>query len=223
MSSNEPVDDRRTERDRMVDRHIVARGITDAMTVAAMRTVRRHDFVPPAMAFEAYTDRPLPIGHGATISQPYIVALMTEALRLRPHDRVLEVGTGSGYGAAVLAECAGHVTTIETVEPLAEAARARLETHGSRVEVIVGDGSEGYEPAGQFDAISVTAAAPEIPPPLLAQLAPGGRLVMPVGRGVEELVRIERTPDGDRRDVICAVRFVALTGRHGTGEPSPAG
>ncbi|MEO6651028.1 MAG: protein-L-isoaspartate(D-aspartate) O-methyltransferase [Ilumatobacteraceae bacterium] len=227
MAGNEPVedpfDDRGAERDRMVDRHIVARGITDATTIAAMRTVRRHGFVPAAMAFDAYADRPLPIGHGATISQPYIVALMTEALRLRPQDRVLEVGTGSGYGAAVLAECAGHVTTIESVEALATGARIRLTAFAPRVEVIVGDGSEGYEPSGPFDAISVTAAAPQIPPPLLAQLAPGGRLVMPVGRGAEELVRIERTPDGDRRDVICAVRFVPLTGRHGTGEPSPAG
>lgn len=221
MQSDEPSDDRRAERDRMVDRHIVARGITDAATIAAMRSVRRHDFVAASSADEAYDDRPLPIGYGATISQPYIVALMTEALHLRPTDRVLEVGTGSGYGAAVLAECAGHVTTIETVEALASAARSRLAACSGRIDVIVGDGSTGHDLAGPFDAISVTAAAPQIPPPLLARLAGGGRLVMPVGRGIEELIRIERTPDGDRRDVICQVRFVPLTGRHGTGEPSP--
>lgn len=199
----------------MVDRHIAARGISDATTLAAMRTVRRHAFVPQAIAADAYDDRPLPIGHGATISQPYIVALMTEALRLGPTDRVLEIGTGSGYGAAVLAECAGHVTTVETVEPLAAAARTRLASFGPRVEVIHGDGSDGHGPGQPFDAISVTAAATEIPQPLLDQLAAGGRLVMPVGRGVEELVRIERTADGDRRDVICRVRFVPLVGRHG--------
>lgn len=200
----------------MVGRDVVARGITDAATIAAMRTVRRHDFVPRAIAKDAYDDRPLPLGHGATISQPYIVALMTEALRLRPTDRVLEIGTGSGYGAAVLAACAGHVTTVENVEPLAAAARKRLSSHGPRVLVIVGDGSEGHEPGGPYDAISVTAAAEPIPPPLLDQLAPGGRLVMPVGSTVADLVRVERTRGGDRRDVICRVRFVPLVGRHGS-------
>ena len=199
----------------MVERQLRHRGIADEAVLAAMGTVERHHFVPSAVADDAYDDRPLPIGFGATISQPYIVALMTEALRLGPGDRVLEVGTGSGYGAAVLAECAAHVTTLESVEPLATAARDRLAEYGDRVEVVVSDGSIGHPDGGPYDAISVTAAAPAVPPPLLEQLATGGRLVVPVGRGDQELVRIERTPDGDRREVLCQVRFVPLTGRHG--------
>ncbi len=199
----------------MIERQLRRRGITDESVLAAMGAVPRHRFVPDALAGDAYGDRPLPIGFGATISQPYIVALMTEALELRPTDRVLEVGTGSGYGAAVLAECAAHVTTIESVEPLAAAARARLTSYGDRVDVIVGDGSLGHPAGAPYDAISVTAAAPDIPPPLLDQIAPGGRLVLPVGRGNEELIRIDRTEQGDRRTVLCAVRFVPLTGHHG--------
>ena len=199
----------------MVERHLRDRGIADEAVLAAMGAVERHRFVPGAVADEAYDDRPLPIGFGATISQPYIVALMTEALRLGPGDRVLEVGTGSGYGAAVLAECAAHVTTLESVEPLAIAARERLAQNGARVEVVVSDGSVGHPAGRPYDAISVTAAAPSVPPPLLEQLAAGGRLVVPVGRRDQELVRIEHTSDGDRRDVLCLVRFVPLTGRHG--------
>lgn len=199
----------------MVERQLRHRGIADERVLTAMTTVERHRFVPEALVGHAYDDRPLPIGFGATISQPYIVALMTEALLLRPDDRVLEVGTGSGYGAAVLAECGMTVTTLESTGPLAVAARERLGEYGDRVEVVLGDGSLGYPAGAPYDAISVTAAAPVPPPPLLDQLAPGGRLVLPLGRGDEELVRIDRTPDGDRRTVLCQVRFVPLTGRHG--------
>jgi protein-L-isoaspartate(D-aspartate) O-methyltransferase len=219
MPEIRPADDRRDARrdarDRMVDEQLARRDITDPRVLAAMRSVPRHDFVPTGQAVEAYADRPLPIGHRATISQPYIVALMTQALRIRPDDRVLEIGTGSGYGAAVLAELAAHVTTVETVPELAESARRHLVGYGDRVEVITGDGSLGHPAGAPYDAISVTAAGPEVPPPLLAQLADDGRLVMPVGRAVEDLVQITRTSDGDRREVLTQVRFVPLTGEHG--------
>lgn len=207
--------DHRAARDRMVDRQLAARDITDERVLDAMRTVPRHEFVPSRLAGRAYDDHPLSIGHDVTISQPYIVALMTQALRLRPDDRVLEVGTGSGYAAAVLAELAAHVITVECIEPLAEQARRRLARYGSRVEVVVGDGSLGWPDAAPYDAIVVTAAAPAIPPPLLDQLGPGGRLVIPVGRGVESLVRVTRTPSGDEREELLPVRFVPLTGEYG--------
>jgi protein-L-isoaspartate(D-aspartate) O-methyltransferase len=208
-------DDRRADRERMVARQLVARDIVDPRVLAAMRRVARHRFVPTSVSGEAYDDRPLPIGFDVTISQPYIVALMAQALRLRPTDRVLEVGTGSGYAAAVLAELASHVTTIECIDPLAELARDRLAGYGDRVQVVTGDGSLGYPANAPYDAITVAAAAPAVPPPLLDQLASGGRLVIPVGRGAEDLIRITRTADGDVRDVITQVRFVPLTGRHG--------
>lgn len=209
--------DRAAERHRMVELQLAARDITDDRVLDAMRRVPRHEFVPPAVAPEAYSDQPLPIGHGATISQPYIVAFMAQALRLAPGDRVLEVGTGSGYAAAVLAEIVDDVTTIECTVPLAEEARSRLARYGDRVRVLVGDGSVGAPEGAPYDAIVVTAAAPTIPPPLLDQLAPGGRLVVPVGRGVESLVRVTRTPTGDAREELLAVRFVPLTGEYGMG------
>jgi protein-L-isoaspartate(D-aspartate) O-methyltransferase len=201
----------------MVSEHLAARDITDARVLAAMAKVPRHDFVPAELANQAYDDRPLPIGHDATISQPYVVAFMTQALGIAPTDRVLEVGTGSGYGAAVLAELALHVTTIEFVAELADLAALRLVDYGERVEVIHGDGSLGAPDAAPFDVISVTAGARQIPEPLLEQLAPGGRLVIPVGRGAEELIRITRTPTGDVRESLLGVRFVPLRGRHGIG------
>lgn len=208
--------DHRAARERMVDHQLAARDITDERVLDAMRRVPRHEYVPEHERHAAYADHPLPIGHGVTISQPYIVAFMTQALRLQPGDRVLEVGTGSGYAAAVLAEIADDVTTIECIEPLAEAARARLARYGDRVRVVTGDGSLGHEPHAPYDAIVVTAAAPEIPQPLLDQLAPGGRLVIPVGRGVEQLVRVTRTEHGDEHEDLLPVRFVPLTGEHGT-------
>lgn len=198
----------------MVDEQLAARDIHDERVLAALRRVPRHEFVE-ADPIDAYDDRPLPIGHGVTISQPYIVALMTQALAVNDTDRVLEVGTGSGYGAAVLAELAAHVTTIEMIEPLAIAARTRLTDRYDHVEVVYGDGTTGHPPGAPYDAVSVTAAGPTIPPPLLEQLAPGGRLVMPVGRGVERLVRLTRGPDGDVTEELTAVRFVPLQGRHG--------
>jgi len=201
-------------RERMVDEQLAPRGIDDERVLAAMRSVPRHEFVPHDLVGDAYADAPMPIGHGATISQPFIVAFMTQALAIRPTDRVLEVGTGSGYGAAVLAQLAAHVTSVEVVAPLAAAARERL-TSRSNVEVITGDGSLGHLVGAPFDAISVTAAAPAVPEPLLAQLAPGGRLVMPVGSGVEQLIRVSRTAEGDSTETLLAVRFVPLRGRHG--------
>lgn len=209
-------DARRAARDRMVDDQLVARDIRDARVLAAMRNLPRDEFVPGAEAVDAYADHPLPIGFGVTISQPYIVALMAQELQLSPTDRVLEIGTGSGYAAAVLAELAGEVVTVEFVESLATSARARLAQYGSRVTVVTGDGSLGFEPGAPYDAISVTAAAAAVPPPLLDQLAVGGRLLMPVGRGVEDLVRVTRTETGLQRDVITQVRFVPLVGEHGT-------
>jgi protein-L-isoaspartate(D-aspartate) O-methyltransferase len=207
--------DHRAARLRMVAEQLASRDITDEQVLLAMRRVPRHEFVPEHLARQAYDDWPLPIGHDVTISQPYIVAFMTQALRLRPGDRVLEVGTGSGYAAAVLAEMVEDVTTIECIEPLAELARTRLARYGARVLVVTGDGSLGYAPRAPYDAIVVTAAAPEIPEPLLDQLAPGGRLVIPVGRGVEQLVRVTRTEHGDEREELLPVRFVPLTGEHG--------
>lgn len=202
-------------RERMVDQQLAARDITDDLVLDAMRRVPRHEYVPDDEQHAAYTDHPLPIGHGVTISQPYIVAFMTQALLLRPGDRVLEIGAGSGYAAAVLAEIADDVTTVECIEPLADLARERLARYGDRVHVVTGDGSLGYEPHAPYDAIVVTAAAPEIPQPLLDQLAPGGRLVIPVGRGTEQLVRVTRTDQGDEHEHLLPVRFVPLTGVHG--------
>jgi protein-L-isoaspartate(D-aspartate) O-methyltransferase len=203
----------------MVERQLERRGITDRRVLEAMGRVPRHEFVPGASVDQAYSDQPLPIGHGVTISQPYIVALMTQALELRGDERVLEVGTGSGYAAAVLAELAASVVSVETIGPLAELARSRLATYGDRVLVVEGDGSNGYPDAAPYDAISVTAAAPEIPRPLLDQLAPGGRLIMPVGRGTEDLVLVTRTDDGFERRTITRVRFVPLTGEPGQHPP----
>ena len=209
--------DHRAARLRMVAEQLAARDITDERVLEAMRRVPRHEFVPARVADQAYDDHPLPIGHDVTISQPYIVALMTQSLRLQPGDRVLEIGTGSGYAAAVLAEIADDVTTVECIEPLAEQSRARLSSYGERVRVIAGDGSLGYEPHAPYDAIVVTAAAPEIPRPLLDQLASGGRLVVPVGSGVEQLVRVTRTEHGDEHEELLPVRFVPLTGEYGVG------
>ena len=197
----------------MVQTQIAARGIRDERVLAAMRRVPRHLFVDPADVAEAYDDHPLPIGHDQTISQPYIVAIMSELARVRPGARVLEVGTGSGYQAAVLAEMGATVWTIEIVEPLASSARDRLRRLGYRnVTVRAGDGYRGWPEHAPFDAIVVTAAPPEIPQPLKDQLAVGGRLVVPVGEGVQDLVVLTRTADGFDRETVEAVRFVPMTG-----------
>jgi protein-L-isoaspartate(D-aspartate) O-methyltransferase len=204
---------RSEERDRMVAEQIAARDVRDPRVLAAMRKVPRHEFVPERWRAHAYDDRPLPIGEDQTISQPYIVALMSELADVQPKDRVLEVGTGSGYQAAVLAELGADVYTIEIVEPLARRAAAAFERLGLRaVHTRHGDGYRGWPEAAPFDAIVVTAAPPEVPRALLAQLKPGGRLVIPVGGAEQELQVHERTADGFRVRTVTPVRFVPMTG-----------
>jgi protein-L-isoaspartate(D-aspartate) O-methyltransferase len=176
--------------------------------------VARHLFVPPAVAGQAYEDHPLPIGHGQTISQPYIVGFMTEALGLEGGETVLEVGTGSGYQAAVLGEIAARVCSIEIVTPLAEEAAALLKKLGyANVEVRAGDGYLGWPEAAPFDAIMVTAAAPRIPEPLKKQLKDGGRLILPVGDEWQELVVVTRRGDLFEEKQVLPVRFVPMTGK----------
>jgi protein-L-isoaspartate(D-aspartate) O-methyltransferase len=201
-------------REDMVSTQIAARGVRDPLTLAAMRKVARHLFVPPEAASQAYDDHPLPIGHGQTISQPYIVGFMTEALCLKGGETVLEVGTGSGYQAAVLGEIAGRVYTIEIVAPLAEQAGRLLERLGyANVEVRAGDGYLGWPGAAPFDAIIVTAAAPRVPEPLKEQLKDGGRLVLPVGDDWQELVVVTRRADRFEEKRVLPVRFVPMTGK----------
>jgi protein-L-isoaspartate(D-aspartate) O-methyltransferase len=200
-------------REAMVSDQIAGRGIRDPDVLRAMRTVPRHEFVPESERAHAYEDRPLPIGQGQTISQPYIVAFMTDAAEVRAGTRVLEIGTGSGYQAAVLAEVGADVYSIEILAPLAEVARAALARTGyGRVHVRTGDGRKGWPEAAPFDAILVTAAAARVPPALLEQLAPDGRLVMPVGRGWQEIEVHRRTPSGIVVDRVLSVRFVPLVG-----------
>ena len=199
----------------MVERQIRARGVKDRRVLAAMLAVKRHLYVPPHLASRAYADHPLPIGKGQTISQPYIVAFMTEALRLKPGARVLEIGTGSGYQAAVLARVARRVYSIEIVPELGRRARKLLGRRGYRnVEVRVGDGYAGWPAKAPFDAVILTAAPPQIPAPLIAQLKVGGVLVAPVGRGAQELVRLTRVSDKKiKRERLLGVRFVPMTGK----------
>ena len=186
----------------------------DERVIQALREVERHRFVPESQQSQAYANHPLPIGHGQTISQPYIVALMTDLVDPKPGDVVLEVGTGSGYQAAVLARLVDKVYSIEIIEPLAEQARERLQRLGyHNVETRLGDGYFGWEEQAPFDAIVVTAAPPEIPQPLLDQLAVGGRLVIPVGLGSQDLVVVTRTEDGYIDRVETPVRFVPMTGK----------
>jgi protein-L-isoaspartate(D-aspartate) O-methyltransferase len=212
-SAVSPSDPYAAERGRMVEDQIAARGVRDPAVLAAMRRVARHEFVPEPWRREAYADRPLPIGEEQTISQPYIVALMTELAAVGSGSRVLEVGTGSGYQAAVLAELGAEVHTIEIVAPLARRAQATLERLGyGHVHVRQGDGYRGWPEAAPFDAIVVTAAPPEVPSALVAQLAPGGRLVIPVGTENQVLQVHERTADGFRVRKVLPVRFVPMTG-----------
>jgi protein-L-isoaspartate(D-aspartate) O-methyltransferase len=201
------------ERNRMIEQQLISRGIRDPLVIGAMRSVPRHLFVPTGLVNEAYDDNPLPIGHEQTISQPYIVAFMTEALGLTGGEKVLEVGTGSGYQAAVLAEIVDDVYTIEIVESLGEVARDRLaRLHYGNVHVRIGDGYRGWPEEAPFDAIIVTAAPDHIPKPLIDQLAIGGRLVLPVGDRSQELIRVTRTPAGIEKKSILPVRFVPMTG-----------
>ncbi len=203
-------------RTRMVQTQIALRGVTEQKVLDAMARVPRHQFVPKRQQAQAYRDAPLPIGHGQTISQPYIVALMTEKLQLEPDDRVLELGTGSGYQAAIVAELVREVVTIEIIEPLARNATRLFRQLGYRnITTLWGDGYFGWEKASPYDAIIVTAAASHIPPPLIEQLKPGGRMVIPVGASVwtQNLLLVEKDKEGEitTRNLI-PVRFVPLTG-----------
>jgi protein-L-isoaspartate(D-aspartate) O-methyltransferase len=206
----------------MVDRDIAARGVDDEAVLAAMRKVPRERFCPDDVARFAYDDTPLPIGEGQTISQPYIVAAMAAAAQLRPDSRVLEIGTGSGYGAAVLSEVAGEVWTIERIAPLADRARQCLADLGyTTVHVVCGDGTLGLPDEAPFDAIVVTAGGPVVPDALVDQLAEGGSLVIPVGPETRDqrLVRVIRREDRLVEEDLGAVRFVPLVGDQGWAPP----
>lgn len=201
-------------RRRMVTDQIEARGIKDRAVLEAMRAVPRHRFVPEPIRDHAYDDGPLPIGEDQTISQPYVVALMTSLIRPNRSMRVLEVGTGSGYQAAVLAECVGEVDTIEVIPSLGKHAGVLLRELGyDSIRTRIGDGYDGWPERAPYDAILLTAAPPRIPAPLVDQLAEGGRLVAPVGRGVQELVVLTKARGGIRREVVDAVQFVPMTGK----------
>lgn len=199
----------------MVDEQIEARGVRDRRVIAAMRAVPRHRFVPEASRSRAYDDGPLSIGHGQTISQPYVVAFMTERLAPKPTDRVLEIGTGSGYQAAVLSTLVAEVYTIEIVEPLATRAAAVLAELGyGNVHVRAGDGYRGWPEHAPFDAVIVTCAPEDVPRPLVEQLRDGGRMIIPVGPagGAQELVVLEKRGDDVTRTAVLPVRFVPMTG-----------
>jgi len=200
-------------RTRMVRDQIVARGIKDGRVLAAMTRVPRHEFVPASQRSLAYEDGPLPIGHGQTISQPYIVAFMTAALDPKPADRVLEIGTGSGYQAAVLSGLVAKVYTIEIVEPLARRAEADLKRLGFRnVKVRIGDGNLGWPGAAPFDAVIVTCAPERVPQALVDQLKAGGRMIVPVGPadGIQELYLLRKRPEGMETQAVLSVRFVPM-------------
>jgi len=207
----------RAERERMVSTQLIARGIEDVRVLEAMRVVPRHLFVDERLRDCAYSDQALPIGDGQTISQPYMVAVMSAALDVLPDERVLEIGTGSGYQAAILAQLGAQVFSVERLESLAIAAGERLASLGCvRVRIRVGDGNEGWPEAAPFDAVLVTAAAREIPRAPLSQLRLGGRLILPIGSDdAQELVRVRSTPHGYREDYLGGCRFVKLIGRHG--------
>lgn len=204
-------------REEMVVRQIIARDVRDPEVLRAMRAVPRHEFVPEGIRDHAYEDRALPVGHGQTISQPYVVAAMTEALRAERGMKVLEVGTGTGYQAAVLAEMGLRVFSIEIVPELARSARERLHRLGyTTVTVIEGDGYQGWPPEAPYDRIVVTAAPPDVPRALKDQLVAGGRMVLPVGDLDQDLVVLQKTEDGFIPSVLFPVRFVPMV--HGPGE-----
>ncbi|HRK33208.1 MAG TPA: protein-L-isoaspartate(D-aspartate) O-methyltransferase [Candidatus Hydrogenedentes bacterium] len=204
-------------REDMVRNQLIARGITDTRVLDAMREIPRHRFVPARFAAAAYEDRPIDIGHGQTISQPYMVAAMTQLLELRASDRVLEIGTGSGYQAAVLARIASHVTSIERIEALAQRAASVLSSlHFTNVTLRIADGTLGWPEGGPYDAIIVTAGSPSLPESLKLQLGIGGRLICPVGtRELQHLTRVVRTESGFREDTGAGCIFVPLIGKEG--------
>lgn len=216
--SSTAQDEYARQRHQMVKEHLASRGITDKHTLEAVRSVERHKMVPEEMVPYAYTDQPLPIGNGQTISQPFIVAYMTQAIKPRPGMKVLEIGTGSGYQAAVLAEIVDEVYTIETVEELAERAESTLTDMGyDNIHFRVGDGFYGWEEHAPYDAIIVTAAPEEIPPRLVEQLKEGGRMIIPVGPTSEtqELRLITKRKNGKiRTRNLMPVRFVPFTRRN---------
>lgn len=214
LEAHPPTDPHHRAREEMITRHIQNRGITDPAVLQALREVPREEFVPEALRPQAYEDNPLPIGHNQTISQPYIVALMTQLLALKPTDRVLEVGTGSGYQAAILGRLAAAVFSLEIVEPLAREARETLERLGFRnVHVRTGDGYLGWPEESPFDAIIVTCAPDHVPPDLVRQLREGGRMVIPIGPegGVQELLLMEKSHGTLEKKSVLPVRFVPLT------------
>lgn len=208
------------ERESMVEKQLLPRGIKDPRVLAAMRKVPRHEFMPEALRLQAYGDHAMPIGEGQTISQPYIVALMTELLGLSGAERVLEIGTGSGYQAAVLAELCQKVYTVERVKGLAEKARLNLDRLGYRnVAMKVFDGTYGWKDMAPFDAIIVTAASPAIPQPLVEQLKDGGILVVPVGERTSQLLmKAQKTSSGITTEASIPCVFVPLIGNHGWKE-----
>ena len=206
--------DHKQLRENMIKEQLLARDISDPATLKAMRTVPRHEFVPPDMQPYAYADNPLPIGMKQTISQPYIVAYMTQVLKLKEHNRVLEVGTGSGYQAAILGQIVDTVYTIEIVEALAFTAKNKLSSLGyNNIIVKTGDGYLGWPEKGPFDAIIVTAGAEEVPEPLLNQLKEGGRMIIPVGphNGIRQLLLMTKKSGKIKTKEVMAVRFVPLT------------
>ncbi len=204
----------------MVETQLIPRGIRDERVISAMLKVPRHLFVDEALRSQAYSDYPLPIGEGQTISQPFMVAFMTEALRLMGTERVLEIGTGSGYQTAVLAELSERVYSIERIPSIADRARKTLDGLGyPNIVIKIGDGTLGWEEDAPFDAILVTAGAPQIPPTYIEQLAEGGRLVIPVGgEFVQELMRITKKKGRIERESLGGCRFVKLIGRYGWQE-----
>ncbi len=209
-----------TARNRMVKSQLISRGIKDARVLDTMRKVPRHRFVEEALVSQAYNDHPLPIGEKQTISQPYMVALMTEALELQGNEKVLEIGTGSGYQTAILAELAYKIYSIERIRSLSIKARRILDELGHfNVVLKVSDGTVGLKEEAPFDAILVTAGSPDVPQPLVDQLAMGGRLVVPVGdRYTQSLMRIVRGKEGITKTDLGGCRFVNLLGRHGWKE-----
>ncbi len=214
-----PMRDLGMWREMMIERDLKGRGIYDPTVLAAMREVPREEFVRPELMDQAYEDHPLPIDEGQTISQPYMVAYMAESLELAPTDRVLEIGTGSGYSAAVLSRIAAEVYTVEHFAGLAASAGERLQMLGyDNVRVFVGDGTLGWPDLAPYDAIVVTAGAPRVPEPLLEQLVVGGRLIVPVGPNhfVQSLVRVRRVKTGEyKQEDLMAVQFVPLIGAAG--------
>lgn len=209
-----PTGDLAERRQIMVERQIADRGINDPATLTAMREVPRHEFLPARLRDEAYMDYPLPIGHGQTISQPFIVAFMTQAIRPQPGERILEIGAGSGYQAAVLAKTGAEVYTVEIVEPLAAMARQTLSRLGyGNVRVRHGDGFRGWPEQAPFDAIIVTCAPDRIPPALVEQLREGGRMIIPVGGGLDQqLVLLRKVGGRVEQQSVLPVRFVPMTG-----------